>query len=45
VLIWTLGITSLGMIVLVLTPTYATIGILAPILLLIFRLIQDIGLG
>ncbi|MCH4815815.1 MAG: MFS transporter [Saccharolobus sp.] len=44
-LIWTLGITSLGMVGLALTPTYAEIGFLAPILLLIFRLIEGIGLG
>ncbi|WP_338603083.1 MFS transporter [Sulfolobus tengchongensis] len=44
-LIWTLGITSLGMIGLALTPTYATIGFIAPILLLIFRLVEGIGLG
>nr|WP_238842203.1 MFS transporter [Sulfolobus sp. E11-6] len=44
-LIWTLGITSLGMVGLALTPTYAQIGLVAPILLLIFRLIEGIGLG
>ena len=44
-LIWTLVITGIGMAGLALMPTYAVIGILAPILILIFRLTEGIGLG
>ncbi|AOL17441.1 hypothetical protein BFU36_12775 [Sulfolobus sp. A20] len=44
-LIWTLVITAVGMGGMALTPTYSTIGILAPLSILIFRLIQGIGLG
>jgi len=44
-LIWTLLVTGIGMIGLALVPTYAVIGILAPILILVFRLTEGIGLG
>jgi MHS family shikimate/dehydroshikimate transporter-like MFS transporter len=44
-LIWTLILTGIGMAGLALAPTYAAIGIMASILILIFRLIQGLGLG
>ncbi|QXJ28904.1 putative MFS-type transporter [Saccharolobus shibatae B12] len=44
-LIWTLLLSSIGMIGMALTPPFVSIGLLAPILILIFRLIQGIGLG
>ncbi|QGA68975.1 MFS transporter [Sulfolobus sp. E11-6] len=44
-LIWTLLLSSVGMIGMALTPPFVSIGLLAPILILIFRLIQGIGLG
>jgi len=44
-LVWTLIITAIGMAGMALTPPYFSIGILAPILILIFRLVQGIGLG
>jgi len=44
-LIWTLILTAIGMAGMALTPTYAEIGILAPVLIALFRIIQGIGLG
>ena len=44
-LIWTLILTGIGMAGLALAPTYAAIGIMASILILIFRLIQGLGIG
>jgi len=44
-LIWTLILTAIGMAGMALTPTYAEIGILAPVLIVLFRLIQGIGFG
>jgi MFS family permease len=44
-LFWTLVLMGVGTLGLALTPSYAAIGILAPILLNLFRSIQGIGLG
>ena len=39
------GLMGLGLLGLVLTPSYATIGVAAPVLLVVFRLIQGFALG
>lgn len=44
-LFWTLVLMGIGTLGLALTPSYAAIGILAPILLNVFRAVQGIGLG
>jgi len=44
-LIWTLIVTGIGMAGLALMPTYAVIGIFAPILIVVFRITEGIGLG
>ncbi len=44
-LVWTLGIAGISMLGIALIPSYAAIGILAPILLNLFRATQGIGLG
>lgn len=44
-LVWSLIITGIGMAGIALTPTYAQIGFLAPVLLILFRLIEGFGIG
>lgn len=44
-LVWTLGIAGISMLGIALIPSYASIGLLAPILLNLFRATQGIGLG
>lgn len=42
---WSVLLMSFGSLLIALTPTYATIGILAPILLLLARLLQGLSVG
>jgi len=44
-LIWTLLTAGLGMVGIALTPSYASIGYLAPVLITVFRLIFGLGIG
>ena len=44
-LVWTLGVAGISMLGIALTPSYAAIGLTAPILLNLFRATQGIGLG
>ena len=44
-LVLTLLVTAVGMIGVAVVPPYAAVGLLAPILVLVFRLIEGIGLG
>ncbi len=44
-LLWTLGAMGVGTAAIALLPSYATIGFLAPILLIVFRLVQGFGIG
>src|SRR5689334_22726722 len=44
-LVWTLFIMGLSTFCIGLLPSYASIGVLAPVLLILLRIIQGIGLG
>jgi MFS family permease len=44
-MIWTLTLMGVGLLGVALTPTYATIGVLAPALVIVFRILQGIGVG
>lgn len=44
-LLWSFGLMGLGLLGMALTPSYARIGIAAPVLLVIFRLVQGLALG
>lgn len=44
-LLWTLGLIALGSLGIALTPTYARVGILAPIAVVACRLLQGLALG
>jgi MFS transporter, MHS family, citrate/tricarballylate:H+ symporter len=44
-MLWSFGLMGLAILGLALTPSYARIGIAAPILLLFFRLLQGLALG
>ena len=44
-MIWTLVLMGVGVLGVALTPAYATIGVLAPALVIIFRILQGLGLG
>ena len=45
VMIFTFGLMGVSILGLALTPSYASIGIAAPVLVLIFRLLQGFALG
>lgn len=45
VLVWTLMTMGLGTLGIALTPPYASLGVAAPILIVMFRLVQGLGLG
>jgi MFS transporter, MHS family, citrate/tricarballylate:H+ symporter len=42
---WSFGLMGFGLLGMALTPSYARIGIAAPVLLVIFRLVQGLALG
>jgi MFS family permease len=44
-LVWSLVLMGVGVLGVAVTPTYATIGMTAPVLVVIFRLFQGLGLG
>src|ERR1700749_3317324 len=44
-LLWTLGLMSIGILSIACTPGYATIGVLAPLLVLLGRLLQGFSAG
>lgn len=44
-MVWSFGLMGIGLFGLAITPSYAQIGAAAPVLLLVFRLIQGIGVG
>ncbi|WP_018914840.1 MFS transporter [Thiomonas sp. FB-6] len=44
-LLWTLGLIALGSLGIALTPSYASIGLLAPIVVVACRLLQGLALG
>jgi MFS family permease len=44
-MLWSFGLMGIGVIGLPLTPSYASIGVLAPILVVVFRLLQGFALG
>ena len=44
-MIWTLTLMGIGLLGVALTPTYATIGVLAPTSVIVFRILQGIGVG
>ncbi|WP_019938727.1 MFS transporter [Bordetella sp. FB-8] len=44
-LLWTIGFITLGSLGIALTPTYASIGIAAPIIVVVCRLLQGLALG
>lgn len=44
-MLWSFGLMGLGLLGMALTPSYARIGIAAPVLLVIFRLVQGLALG
>lgn len=44
-LVWTLLTMGVGTLGIALTPSYLTLGTIAPILLVLFRLVQGLGLG
>lgn len=45
VLVWTLVTMGFGSMGIALTPPYAAIGVLAPVLIVLFRLVQGLGVG
>jgi MHS family shikimate/dehydroshikimate transporter-like MFS transporter len=45
VLVWTLLTMGFGSMGIALTPGYAAIGVLAPVLIVLFRLVQGLGVG
>ena len=45
ILVWTLMTMGLGTLGIALTPSYASLGVAAPILVVTFRLVQGLGLG
>jgi MFS family permease len=44
-LVWTLALGGIGMVGIALTPSYASIGYLAPALITLFRLVFGLGIG
>jgi MFS family permease len=44
-LVWTLIVMAVGMFGIALTPSYSSIGVVAPILIAIFRFFQGLGIG
>ncbi len=44
-LVWTLITMGVGSMGIALTPTYSAIGILAPVLIVLFRMVQGLGVG
>ena len=44
-MLWSFGLMGFGLLGMALTPSYARIGVAAPVLLLIFRLVQGLALG